>query len=119
MKTALPFLLCLSACAQVSPVAAPPTVDKVKLESYLRRLEAWPPIINVKIDDPKPSAEIPGFYDVGVHLSYNQQHLDQSYFVSRDGQKIFKGDVFDLSKSPFQGNLDKIKTDKQPSYGAA
>ena len=67
---------------------------------------------------PNPPPRSPASTTSGVHLSYNQQHLDQSYFVSRDGQKIFKGNVFDLSKSPFQGNLDKIKTDKQPSYGA-
>jgi protein-disulfide isomerase len=120
MKTALSFLVCLSAFAQVSPVAATlaPAVDKVKLESYLRRLEAWPPIINVKIDDPKPAPDIPAFYTVAVHLSYNDQHLDQSYFISRDGQKIFKGDVYDLNKSPFQANLDKLHTDTQPAFGA-
>lgn len=125
MKTFFRFVLpaiVLSACgvAQTSPVTAAnaPTIDKVKIENYLRRLEAWPSIINVKIDDPTAAADIPGFYTLSVHLSYNNQKLDQSYFVSRDGMKIFKGDVFDVNKSPFQANLDKIKTDKQPAFGA-
>jgi len=121
MKTALFLLLPLSVLAQPSPltVTITPAFDKVKLETYLRHLEAWPPIINVKIDDPKPAAEMPGFNKVVVHLSYNDARLDQPYFMSADGQRIFKGDIYDINKSPFQANLDKIKLDQQPSFGAA
>lgn len=126
MKKALlllasPFVFSCALFGQLSPIAAStaPAIDKVKVERFLRHLEAWPDIIQVKIDDPKPSAALPGFSDLAVHLSYNDQHLDLSYYVSRDGQKIFKADVLDVSKSPFQENLDKIKTDKQPAYGAA
>lgn len=126
MKKALSLLFCplMFACAvfgQASPITVTitPTIDKPKVERFLRNLEAWPDIIKVKIDDPKPSAELPGFWDLGVHLAYNDQHLDVSYYVSRDGQKIFKADVLDINKSPFQANLDKIKTDHQPAYGAA
>ncbi len=125
MKKALLLLVCpfVFACAafgQSSPitVSITPTIDKVKIERFLRHMEAWPDIIAVKIDDAKPSSELPGFWDLMVHLTYNQQHLDLSYYVSRDGQKIFKGESFDLNKSPFQANLDKIKTDKQPAFGA-
>jgi protein-disulfide isomerase len=121
MKLALCLLLPLTAFAQSSPltITIAPALDKVKLESYLRHLEVWPPMINLKIDDPKPVADMPGFNKVVVHLSYNDARLDQAYFVSNDGQKIFKGEVYDLNKSPFQANLDKIKTDQQPSFGAA
>src|SRR5580658_3805258 len=118
---ALCLFLPLAAFAQSSPktIAIAPVLDKVKLETYLRHLEVWPSMINLKIDDPKPAAEMPGFNKVLVHLSYNDARLDQAYFASNDGQKIFKGEVYDLNKSPFQANLDKIKTDQQPSFGAA
>ena len=121
MKTALCLLLPLTAFAQSSPimVTIAPALDKVKLEAYLRHLEVCPPMINLKIDDPKPVADMPGFNRVVVHLSYNDARMDQSYFVSNDGQRIFKGEIYDLNKSPFQANLDKIKTDQQPSFGAA
>jgi protein-disulfide isomerase len=120
MKTFLYLLLPLTAFAQSSPVTVTiaPAFDKAKLETYLRHLEVWPPSINMKIDDPKPVADMPGFNKVGVHLSYNDAHLDTSYLISNDGQKIFKGEIFDINKSPFQANLDKIKTDQQPSFGA-
>jgi protein-disulfide isomerase len=114
MKILASLLLCFTAFAQ-TPTA--PTLDKAKLEAYLRHLELWVPLVNVKIDDPKPVAGLPGMNQVIVHLSYNQAALDQSYYVSADGQKVIKGDVYDLSKSPFQANLDKLKFDGQPSFG--
>ncbi len=123
MKTALSLFATLLASCSIGlaqkPADKATSIDKAKVESYLRRLEAWPSIITVKIDDPKPAADMPEFNELDVHLSYNQQHLDQTYYMSPDGQKIFKGDIYDLNSSPFQANLDKIKTDKQPAYGAA
>jgi protein-disulfide isomerase len=124
MKTATFLLLSLAAFGQAKrPAAAPatpaaPTLDKVKLEAYLRHVEVWVPQIAVKIDDPIPAPDLPGFSFVAVHLTYNKDAIEQSYYVSADGQKILKGQVWDLNKSPFQGALDKIKTDNQPSFGA-
>jgi len=114
------FLVCVSAFAQRQgppPTAPAPKVDKAKLEAYLRHVELWVPDVNVKIDDPKPVDGMPGFNRLTVHLSYKQASLDQNYFVSSDGQKVFKGEVWDLSKSPFQDSLDKLNTAGQPSYG--
>ena len=54
-----------------------------------------------------------------VHLSYNGQGKDEHYYVSSDGKNIVKGEVFDTAKNPFQNNLDKMKTDNQPWFGAA
>jgi protein-disulfide isomerase len=119
MKLLACFALCLSAFAQTKPAApkvAAPTLDKPKLEAYLRYLELWVPDVNVKIDDPKAMTAMPGFNEVTVHLSYKTASLDQTYYVSDDGKKVFKGDVYDLGKSPFQNALDKLNTDRQPSY---
>ncbi|HLH44219.1 MAG TPA: thioredoxin domain-containing protein [Bryobacteraceae bacterium] len=115
-------LLALSAFSQAQPAApktAAPALDKIKLEAYLRYLELWVPDVNVKIDDPQPFGGMPGFNEVKVHLSYKSAAMDQTYYVSGDGQKVFKGDVFDLSKSPFQNALDSLKTDRQPSYNGS
>ncbi|MEP7351963.1 MAG: thioredoxin domain-containing protein [Acidobacteriota bacterium] len=108
--------------AKATPKAASGTksaLDKPTLEAYLRHMEAWVPQINVAIDDPKPSAYLPGFSEVAVHISYQGQGKDEHYFVSRDGKSILKGDAYDIDKNPFQPNLDGLKTDKQPSYGTA
>jgi protein-disulfide isomerase len=113
------LLLCLSALAQTRTTASKPSLDKPKLEAYLRYLELWVPDVNVKIDDPQPMAGAPGFNTVGVHLSYKQASMDLKYYVSDDGTRVFKGDVYDLTKSPFQTALDTLKTDQQPSYNGS
>ena len=73
----------------------------------------------MKIDDAKPAPEMPGYFLVGVHLSFNGGKKDEHYYVSKDGQTIVKGEVYEVNKNPFQSNLDKLKTDSQPSFGAA
>lgn len=104
-----------------APAASAPksALDKAALEDYLRNVELWVPQVTVKIDDPSPSKYLPGFDEVTVHLSYNGQGKDEMYYVSSDGQNIIKGSVYNINKSPFQQNLDKLKTDLQPSYGSA
>jgi protein-disulfide isomerase len=94
--------------------------DKATLEAYLRHVELWVPGVNVKIDDAKESTELPGFLDITVHLSYNNTTPpDLHYFMSKDGKKIFKGDVYDINKSPFQANIDKLDVKGAPTLGPA
>jgi protein-disulfide isomerase len=111
-------LLAQSLAAQ-NPPAPQSALDKATLEAYLRYSELWIPQVTVKIDDPKPSAAISGFFDVGVHLIYNGATKDDMYYVSKDGRNVVKGTAYDIAKSPFQSNLDLLKTDQQPAYGAA
>jgi protein-disulfide isomerase len=92
-------------------------LNKANLEAYLRRLELWIPQVAVQIDDPKPSPYLKGFSEVVVHLSYNGNGKEEHYLVSADGTGLVKGEVFDLTRSPFQANLDKIKTADQPTFG--
>jgi protein-disulfide isomerase len=115
MKVIATILLITSAFA-----AEQSGFDKATLETYLRHVELWVPGVGVKIDDAKESKELPGFLDVTIHLSYNHNNLpEQHYFMSKDGKKIFKGDVYDINKSPFQDNLDKLNVKGAPSLGPA
>lgn len=100
--------------AQSKPKGA---LDKATLESYLRHVELYRSDVTYKIDDPKPSRELPHFYDVLVHVIYEGGSRDQLYQVSEDGQHILSGDVYDINKSPFQANLDKLTTAGQPTFG--
>ncbi len=93
-------------------------LDKPTLEAYLRYSELWVPQVTVTIDDPKPSTAVKDFYDVWVHLAYNGQMKDELYYVSKDGASVVKGTAYDIAKSPFQSDLERLKEDKQPSFGA-
>ena len=103
---------------QAKPLAQS-ALDKAALESYLRYSELWIPQVTVKIDDPKPSGAIHDFMDVTVHLMYNGATKDELYYVSKDGRNIVKGTAYDITKSPFQANMDALKPDARPAFGAA
>jgi protein-disulfide isomerase len=129
------FVLCvagLGGClaAQTPPAAktpapAPPAAkakksafDKAELEAYLRHRNLWLPAeVKVEIGDPKPSQQLPGMLEIDVRLTFSGGSLDDMYFVSKDGQKIVKGDAFDIAQNPFKQDLDKLKTEFQPSFG--
>lgn len=121
VKTPVLFLASLAiAFGQTTP-AAPPAkksaFDKPTLEAYLRHMEMWLPQVQVKIADPKPSS-LPGFDEVDVHLSYQAAVKDEIYYISKDGQKIIEGTIHDINRNPFQSELNLLKTDLQPSFGA-
>ena len=118
MKIAATLLIASFSLLSQGQTAAKSALDKPTLEAYLRYVELWIPQVTVKIDDPKPSASLDGFYDVNIHLMYNGATKDESYYVSKDGKNIVKGQMYEITKSPFQSNLDLLKTDKQPNYGA-
>src|SRR6266851_2800334 len=113
--------LMLLVCALVLPVAKPAdtkksALDKATLEAYVRHLSVWGPQIKVEIGDPKPSP-IPGMLEVNVHASAGPASQDELFYVSKDGQKMMRGIVYDVKENPFKADLDKLKTDLQPSIG--
>jgi protein-disulfide isomerase len=119
MKLATILLISISGFAQTKTA-----FDKATLESYLRRVEVFPVPVEMKIDDPKPSKILPGFSEVRVHISHEEESKDELYYVSKDGQTIIQGDpstisVFNINRSPFQPNLDLLHTENQPSFGPA
>jgi protein-disulfide isomerase len=91
-------------------------LDKATLEAYVRHLSVWGPQIKVEIGDPKPSP-LPGMLEVNVHASAGNASQDQLFYVTKDGQKMMLGVVYDVKENPFKPDLDKLKTDLQPSFG--
>jgi protein-disulfide isomerase len=60
---------------------------------------------------------MPAFYEVKVRGSNGNQSQQETFFVSKDGQKIIRGMVFDINQNPFKTELDKIDTKGQPGFG--
>ncbi len=86
------------------------------MEAYVRHLFVMGPAVKVEVGDPKPSA-VPGFYDVTVRASMGQQSQDFAFYVSKDGQKILQGNVYDIGQNPFQKDLEMLDTKLEPSFG--
>lgn len=114
------FLLCLAAAsvaiAQPAAPAKKSAFDKATFEAYIRHAEMLPDSLPVKISDPKPSI-FPNLDEVYLTISAPDGDATVRYFVSKDGQQIVKGNVFDVNKNPFAAELGKLKTDLQPSFG--
>jgi protein-disulfide isomerase len=93
-------------------------LDKATLEAYVRHLLLWNPQIQVTVSDPKPGP-MRGFQQVTVTGAYQKASISEQFYISDDGQKIIRGSVLDVNKSPFQDEADKLKTDLAPSLGTA
>jgi protein-disulfide isomerase len=115
MRVFLTALLCL--CAASAQVKPPSAFDKPTLEAYLRHLLAVPAEVQFKIEDAKPSP-LPGMREVLIHMSLGNRSEDRTFYVSNDGRKVVQGFVYDVAENPFKPQLDKLKTDLSPSFGA-
>jgi protein-disulfide isomerase len=91
-------------------------LDKAAFEAYIRHLLVVVAEVQVKIDDPKPS-DVPGLDRIDVHFTFGPNTRDDVFYISKDGNKIIRGEVYDLHQNPFQSDLDKLKTDLSPSFG--
>ena len=118
-KIAILLILSAAVFAQSAKAPEKSAFDKATLEAYLRNVELWNPAVTVKIDDAKPSTDVPGLFEVSVHLSYNGASQDTRYFLTKDGKKVIRADIYDVNQSPFKANLDKLKTDSRPAFGPA
>ena len=110
-------LLCVLALPAAQPAETKKSaLDKATLEAYIRHLSVWGPQIKVQIGDPKPSP-LPGMLEVNVHASAGNASQDEIFYISKDGQKIVRGLIYDVKENPFKADLDKLKTDLQPNFG--
>ena len=117
--TALGLCLLPTIPAQEKPKSASVSaLDKTQLEAYVRHLLAVIPEVQVKIDDPKPgpSADL---LQVDVHFTYQGRSQDETFYVTKDGQHIIRGVVYNFAENPFKEDLDKLKTAGSPSFGPA
>jgi protein-disulfide isomerase len=112
-----PLLVCLLSLPLAQPADPKPSaLDKPTLEAYVRHLYVWGAQIKVEIADPKPSP-LTGMLEVDVHASAGPATQDEVFYVSKDGQNIVRGSVYNVKENPFKADLDKLKTDFQPNYG--
>jgi protein-disulfide isomerase len=113
-------LLALAAAlgAQTATPKKASALDKAQLEAYVRHLFVWPPPIEITVTDPKPGP-LDGFYEVKVRGSQGEASQEESFYISKDGQKILRDSVFDIKENPFKAQLDLLKTQYQPAEGTA
>jgi protein-disulfide isomerase len=114
------FALIAALCAALLPAQEKPknALDKAQMEAYVRHLLAVIPEVKLKVADPKPSP-IPDLLQVDVHFTFGDRSQDETFYVTKDGQHVVRGFVYNFADNPFKEDLDKLKTDLSPSFGAA
>ena len=93
-------------------------LDKPAIERYVRRLKLVTPQVQVTVGEPKPSP-LAGLVQVPVQLSFNQSVQEMTLYMSRDGRYLVEGNIYEMGRSPFQREMDLIRTEQQPAFGAA
>jgi protein-disulfide isomerase len=116
-KSAAPAKAAAAQSLPALPIIQKSALDKPTFEAYVRHLMAWFPPIEVKISDPEPAATLPGFFEVKARGSLGQASQEEMFLVSKDGKRIVRGLVYDIDSNPFKPELDKLKTEFQPSMG--
>jgi protein-disulfide isomerase len=113
LTLAAAFLLAAPVSAQNQKKSA---LDKAVLEAYVRHLFVMNSDVKVQVSDPKPS-QLPDLVEVVVHVSKGDASQDFPFLISKDGSKIVQAIVYDVNSNPFKPDLDKLKTESQPSLG--
>ncbi|MGO9228581.1 MAG: thioredoxin domain-containing protein [Bryobacteraceae bacterium] len=108
---------CLGAYGQTQ-TAAKSALDKATFEAYVRHMYVMDSQIKVQISDPQPD-EMPGFSEVTVRASRGDQSMDLVFHISKNGQKIVQGAIYDIARNPFQADLAKLKTNGAPGEGTS
>jgi protein-disulfide isomerase len=104
--------------ASTAETAAPSKTafDRATFEAYVRHLFVWPAQVQVTVSDPEPGP-MAGFSAVKVRGSMGPQSQEETFYISKDGQHILRGNVYDVNQNPFKPELEKLKTELQPSMG--
>lgn len=100
--------------ANVAPAAS--TLNKPAIEAYIRHLLLWPAGVEMTVSEPVPSP-LSGLFAIRVRGTLDGRSQEEVFYVSADSQTILRGQVYAVSKSPFQADLDLLKTDDQPVLG--
>jgi len=102
--------------------AAPPSAASVsiapRVEAYLRKLYAWGPEFKLSFS-PFRESGLAGLYEVTVEIAKGEQKDTGTFYVSRDGRYLFRGEVSDLTKDPLAETRAKLHIENSPTLGPA
>jgi protein-disulfide isomerase len=88
------------------------------VEAYLRNLYAFGPDVQVTVSAPKESP-VTGLLQTDVAVKVGPDAENATFYVSRDGKYLVRGEVSDLSRDPLADNRAKIDLKNAPSLGDA
>jgi len=112
------FALLVAAGSAALLAQAPGKLDKAALTKYVIYLERWPADAQVALSDPKDATGLPGFQEITVERTRLGRVVAQRrYFLSKDGERFFKTDIFQFSEPPYEATRQILSKGTWPSIG--
>jgi protein-disulfide isomerase len=103
-----------STTAATTTVAPSPTQKNI--EAYLRHLYAFGPDVRLVVGSPKQTS-IEGLLEATVDLTIDDNKQSVTFYVSKDGKFLFRGEMSDMTKDPLAENRAQIQMKDAPSMG--
>ena len=103
-----------SATAAPAPAAQSPTQKSVV--TFLRHLYAFGQDVLLVVGPPKESP-VEGLLETNIDLTVGDNKQVVKFYVSKDGQYLFRGELSDMTRDPLAENRAKIQMNDAPSIG--
>ena len=118
---ALSVLLPTTRAQQAKPtdaasVAAASSATQKNIEAYLRHLYAFGPETQLTVIEPKATA-VDGILETTINVVIGGDKQTATFYVSKDGKYLFRGELSDLSRDPLAENQALIQMNDAPSLG--
>ncbi|HXY23416.1 MAG TPA: thioredoxin domain-containing protein [Candidatus Acidoferrum sp.] len=104
-----------------SNVAASPAAQsqtQKTIEAYLRNLYAFGPEVKLAVG-PLKETPVEGLLETNVDVTIGENKENATFYVSKDGQYLFRGELSNLTKDPLAENRARIQMTDAPSTGDA
>jgi protein-disulfide isomerase len=94
----------------------PQTPLQKTIEAYLRNLYAFGPDVQVTVAAPKETP-VPGLLETSVSIKAGESSEDGTFYLSKDGKYLIRGEIAELGKDPLAANRALIDIKDAPVMG--
>ena len=99
-----------------APAAGAQSPTQKSIAAYLRHLYAFGPDVLLVVGPPKQSP-VEGLLETTIDLTVGDNKQVVKFYVSKDGQYLFRGELSDMTKDPLAENRAMIQMNDAPSLG--
>lgn len=92
--------------------------EQKNIEAYLRNLYAFGPDVKLLVGPLKPSP-VEGMMETDIEVTVGENKQNATFYVSKDGRYLFRGELSDMTKDPLAANIAQIRMADAPVLGDA
>ena len=105
-----------SSSTTANPDSSAPSQTQKNIESYLRNVYAFGPAVQLSVGPLKDTA-VEGIVETNIDVVIEGNKQAVTFYVSKDGRFLFRGDLSDMTKDPLAETRAQIQMNDAPSVG--